>query len=148
MRVLDTTDSKSATVCNPALSISLERGGMNMNMNIGDAHGGRGRRWSLPPPAAVAIAVYSIAVSSIVANLSTDHVPGGGSVTDGTAEGAKMGEDGSGIATVTPAASATATVATIIVDPVHQLPPSIIMGGCVAAVAAAAATMAIVRWWW
>ena len=50
MRVLDTTDSKSATVCNPALSISLERGGVNMNMNIGDAHGGRGRRGSLPLP--------------------------------------------------------------------------------------------------
>ena len=70
---------------------------MNMNMNIGDAHGGRGRRGSLPPPAAAAIAVSSIAVSSIVAIPSTDHVPGGGSVTDGTAEGAKMGEDGSGI---------------------------------------------------
>ncbi len=98
-----------------------------MNMNIGDAHGGRGRRGSLPPPAAAAIAVFSIAVSSIVANPSTDHVPGGGSVTDGTAEGAKMGEDGSGIATDTPAASAAATVATV----------------------AAAATTAIARrrWW-
>jgi len=46
-----------------------------MNMNIGDAHGGRGRRGSLPPPAAAAIAVSSIAVSSIVAIPSTDHVP-------------------------------------------------------------------------
>ncbi len=55
-----------------------------------------------PPLAAATIAVSSIAISSIVANPSTDHVPGGGSVTDGTAEGAKMGEDGSGIATVTP----------------------------------------------
>ncbi len=119
-----------------------------MNMNIGDAHGGRGRRGSLPPPAAAAITVSSIAVFSIVASPSTDHVPGGGSVTDGTAEGAKMGEDGSGIATVTPAASATATVATIVVDPIHQLPPSIIMGGCAAAAAAAAATTAIARWRW
>ena len=58
---------------------------MNINMNIGDAHGGRGRRGSLPPPAAVAITVSSIAVFSIVANPSTDHVPGGGSVTDGLA---------------------------------------------------------------
>ena len=56
-----------------------------MNMNIGDAHGGRGRRGLLPPPAAAAITVSSIAVFSIVANPSTDHVPGGGSVTDGLA---------------------------------------------------------------
>jgi len=83
-----------------------------------------------PPPAAAAIAVSFIAVSSIVANLSTDHVPGGGSVTDGTAEGAKMGEDGSGIATVTPAASAAATVATVVVDPFHQPPPTAVRPQC------------------
>ena len=87
-----------------------------MNMNIATA--------------AAAIAVSSIAVSSIVANPSADRLPGGGSVTDGTAKGAKLGKDGSRIATVTPAASAASAVATIVVDPAHQLPPTAVRPQC------------------
>ena len=81
---------------------------MNMNMNIAGA-------------------AATIAVASIVANSSADRLPGGGSVTDGTAEGAKMGEDDSGITTVTPAtsaAAAAAAVATVVANPAHQLPPT------------------------
>ena len=85
---------------------------MNMNMNIAGA-------------------AATIAVASIVANLSADRLTGGGSVTDGTAEGAKMGEDVSGIATVTPAASAaTAAVATLVVNPIHQPPPAAVCPQC------------------
>ncbi len=81
-----------------------------MNMNIGDAQGGRGRRGSLPPPAAAAIVV-------------------------------------SGIATVTPAASAAATVATVAVDPVHQPPHTLIGHGIVGKDIPIMARLAKARCW-
>jgi len=41
-----------------------------------------------------------------------------------------MDEYGSGIATVTPVAFAAATVATVVVDPVHQPPPTAVRPQC------------------